>query len=554
LKLNAIGNSGELIQLGAEGATPWLKNVKAESLRQRDGDTPAQRRFFRHLPILLCFFSCRSFVLIGSFSFSLFFFNTEENIMATITEASFLSAVQTINEYLSNYVLVFLLLGVGIWYTIKTKFVQIRCFKEGWNRVFGNISLNGKKGGGGMSSFQALATAIAAQVGTGIIVGVAGAILTGGPGAVFWMWVISFFGMATIYAEATLAQETRVVGEDGSIKGGPVYYITAVFKGRFGKFLAGFFATAIILALGFMGCMVQSNSIGATMETAFGIQSWVVGLVLVAICAFIFLGGVQRLASVTEKVVPLMAAVFLFGGLIVLAVRIKYIPETFALIFRYAFEPQAIIGGGFGYAIKLAISQGAKRGLFSNEAGMGSTPHAHALANVKNPHEQGTVAIIGVFIDMFVILTLNALVIISTLYAGNGPLSGRGAAALSSTFNKTNLAQCAFGTVFGYKAGSMFVAVCLFFFAFSTILSWNLFGKINMTYLFGERSNGAYTCLALIFIFLGTTMSNDLVWELSDMFNQLMVIPNAIALLALTSHVVRHSHTPDRLSDRKGGK
>ena len=473
--------------------------------------------------------------------------------MATITEASFLSAVQTINEYLSNYVLVFLLLGVGIWYTIKTKFVQIRCFKEGWNRVFGNISLNGKKGGG-MSSFQALATAIAAQVGTGIIVGVAGAILTGGPGAVFWMWVISFFGMATIYAEATLAQETRVVGEDGSIKGGPVYYITAVFKGRFGKFLAGFFATAIILALGFMGCMVQSNSIGATMETAFGIQSWVVGLVLVAICAFIFLGGVQRLASVTEKVVPLMAAVFLFGGLIVLAVRIKYIPETFALIFRYAFEPQAIIGGGFGYAIKLAISQGAKRGLFSNEAGMGSTPHAHALANVKNPHEQGTVAIIGVFIDMFVILTLNALVIISTLYAGNGPLSGRGAAALSSTFNKTNLAQCAFGTVFGYKAGSMFVAVCLFFFAFSTILSWNLFGKINMTYLFGERSNGAYTCLARIFIFLGTTMSNDLVWELSDMFNQLMVIPNAIALLALTSHVVRHSHTPDRLSDRKGGK
>ena len=473
--------------------------------------------------------------------------------MATITEASILPAVQTINEYLSNYVLVFLLLGVGIWYTIKTKFVQIRCFKEGWNRVFGNISLNGKKGGG-MSSFQALATAIAAQVGTGIIVGVAGAILTGGPGAVFWMWVISFFGMATIYAEATLAQETRVVGEDGSIKGGPVYYITAVFKGRFGKFLAGFFATAIILALGFMGCMVQSNSIGATMETAFGIQSWVVGLVLVAICAFIFLGGVQRLASVTEKVVPLMAAVFLFGGLIVLAVRIKYIPETFAMIFRYAFEPQAIIGGGFGYAIKLAISQGAKRGLFSNEAGMGSTPHAHALANVKNPHEQGTVAIIGVFIDMFVILTLNALVIISTLYAGNGPLSGCGAAALSSTFNKTNLAQCAFGTVFGYKAGSMFVAVCLFFFAFSTILSWNLFGKINIVYLFGKKSANVYTLLALIFIFLGTTMSNDLVWELSDMFNQLMVIPNAIALLALTSHVVRHSHTPDRLSDRKSGK
>ena len=465
-------------------------------------------------------------------------------------EATLFSAVRTINEYLSNYVLVFLLLGVGIWYTAKTNFVQLRCFKEGWNKVFGNLTLNGKKGGGGMSSFQALATAIAAQVGTGIIVGVAGAILTGGPGAVFWMWVISFFGMATIYAEATLAQETRIVDEDGSIRGGPVYYITTAFKGRFGKFLAGFFATAIILALGFMGCMVQSNSIGATMETAFGIRSWVIGLILVAICSFIFLGGVQRLASVTEKVVPIMAAVFLAGGLIVLAVRIRYIPETFGMIFRYAFEPQAIIGGGFGYAIKTAISQGAKRGLFSNEAGMGSTPHAHALANVKNPHEQGVVAIIGVFIDMFIILTLNALVIISTLYAGDGPLAGCGAAAASTVFNKTNLAQNAFGTVFGQNAGNMFVAVCLFFFAFSTILSWNLFGKINMTYLFGEKSGGAYTCLALIFIFLGTAMSNDLVWELSDMFNQLMVIPNVIALFALTSHVIRHSHRSDKPSGK----
>ena len=279
--------------------------------------------------------------------------------MASSFETTLFPIVQTINEYLSNYVLVILLLGIGIWYTIKTRCVQVRCFKEGWNRVFGNITLNGKKGGDGMSSFQALATAIAAQVGTGIIVGVAGAILTGGPGAVFWMWVISFFGMATIYAEATLAQETRIVEPDGTIKGGPVYYITTAFKGKFGKFLAGFFAVAITLALGFMGCMVQSNSIGATMETAFGIPSWVVGIVLIVICAFIFLGGVQRLASVTEKVVPLMAAVFLFGGLIVLVVRIKYIPETFAMIFRYAFEPQAIVGGGFGYALKLALSPGA---------------------------------------------------------------------------------------------------------------------------------------------------------------------------------------------------
>ena len=455
--------------------------------------------------------------------------------MASSFETTLFPIVQTINEYLSNYVLVILLLGVGIWYTIKTRCVQVRCFKEGWNRVFGNITLNGKKGGGGMSSFQALATAIAAQVGTGIIVGVAGAILTGGPGAVFWMWVISFFGMATIYAEATLAQETRIVELDGTIKGGPVYYITTAFKGKFGKFLAGFFAVAITLALGFMGCMVQSNSIGATMETAFGIPSWVVGIVLIVICAFIFLGGVQRLASVTEKVVPLMAAVFLFGGLIVLAVRIKYIPETFAMIFRYAFEPQAIVGGGFGYAIKLAISQGAKRGLFSNEAGMGSTPHAHALANVKCPHDQGVVAMIGVFIDTFLVLTMTALIVISTLYAGNGILASGSADGIA----KTNMAQTAFSSVFGSTFGNAFVAICLLFFAFSTIIGWNLFGRINVVYLFGKKANLVYSVIAILFIFLGSLLSNDLVWELTDTFNQLMVIPNVIGLVALSGLVVK---------------
>ena len=466
-------------------------------------------------------------------------------------EAALFPIVSNINTYLSNYILVFLLIGVGLWYSIKTRFVQLRCFKEGWNSVFGNLSLRGKKHDSGMSSFQALATAIAAQVGTGNIVGASGAILTGGPGAIFWMWIIAFFGMATIYAEATLAQETRIVEKDGNVKGGPVYYITTAFKGGFGKFLAGFFAVAITLALGFFGCMVQSNSIGSTMQTAFGVPSWIVGIVLVAICAFIFLGGVQRLASVTEKIVPIMAAIFLAGGLIVLIVRIKYVPATFGMIFKYAFAPNAIIGGGVGAALKIAISQGAKRGLFSNEAGMGSTPHAHALANVNCPHDQGVVAMIGVFIDTFVVLTLNALVIISTLYTEGGPLHDCGAAAASTTLGKTNLAQTAFGVVFGENAGNMFVAVCLFFFAFSTILSWNLFGKINVSYLFGKKSTVVYTVLALVFIFLGTMMSNDLVWELSDMFNNLMVIPNALALFALTSLVVKHADDPNRIPGKK---
>ena len=448
-----------------------------------------------------------------------------------------LSIVQTINAYLSDYILVFLLVAVGLWYTIKTRFVQVRCFGAGLKKIFGDISFKGGAHGGGMSSFQAVATAIAAQVGTGNIVGAAGAILTGGPGAIFWMWIIAFLGMATIYAEATLAQKTRIKDSEGNIQGGPVYYITRAFQGRLGKFLAGFFAVAIILALGFFGCMVQSNSIGSTIHTAFGIPSWIVGVVLVVICAFIFMGGVDRLASVTEKLVPVMASVFLLGALGVLIARIKYVPATFFMIFRYAFQPQAIIGGGLGAALKIAVSQGAKRGLFSNEAGMGSTPHAHALAQVKNAHEQGTVAMAGVFIDTFVVLTLNALVIISTLYTADGPLAGGYTGGVVETLNKANLAQTAFGVVYGEKLGSAFVAVCLFFFAFSTILGWNLFAKINVNYLFGPKATKPFLMIALVFIFLGTLASNDLVWELSDMFNQLMVIPNAIALFALTGVV-----------------
>ena len=457
-------------------------------------------------------------------------------------ESTLFPIVSKINEYLSSYILIFLLVGVGLWYSIRTRFVQVRCFGEGMKKFFGELNLRGGAQKSGMTSFQALATAIAAQVGTGNIVGASGAILTGGPGAIFWMWIIAFFGMATIYAEATLAQKTRIVEPDGNIKGGPVYYITTAFKGGFGKFLAGFFAVSIILALGFMGCMVQSNSIGECFQTAFGIPSWIVGVALVIICGIIFLGGVQRLAAVTEKIVPIMAAIFLLGGLVILIFRIRYVPATFGMIFKYAFEPQAIVGGSFGYAIKQAISQGAKRGLFSNEAGMGSTPHAHAQANVKDPHEQGVVAMIGVFIDTFVVLTLNALVIICTLYTADGPLANGYVGDVTSVLSKTNLAQTAFGSVMGASLGAKFVAICLFFFAFSTVLSWNLFGKINAIWLFGKKNPKActviYTLIALVFILMGTMMSNDLVWELTDMFNNLMVIPNVIALFALTKMVV----------------
>ncbi len=446
---------------------------------------------------------------------------------------SLLSIVQKINMYLSDYILIVLLIGTGIFFSVKTRFVQVRCFKEGWNKTFGNFSLHGGKQESGISSFQALATAIAAQVGTGNIIGASGAILIGGPGAIFWMWIIAFFGMATIYSEAVLAQETREVKPDGTVHGGPVYYIKKAFPNGFGKFLAGFFAVAIILALGFMGCMVQSNSIGETCSNALGIPAWVIGIVVTIIAAVIFLGGVQRIASVTEKLVPLMAVLYIAGGLIVLIARIKYVPETIGMIFKYAFMPNAIIGGSLGYALKTAISQGVKRGLFSNEAGMGSTPHAHAMANVKKPHDQGVVAMIGLFFDTFVVLTMTALVVISTLYAGDGVLASGAADGIA----KTNMAQLAFGMIFGDKFGPLFVAICLFFFAFSTVLSWNLFGKINVEYLFGKKAVRVYSVLALGFIFLGSCLSNDLVWELTDMFNQLMVIPNVIALIALSSLV-----------------
>ena len=445
-----------------------------------------------------------------------------------------LAIVQKINFYLSDYILIALLVGTGLFFTVKTRFVQVRCFPEAMKRAFGGIKLKGGKQKGGLSSFQALATAIAAQVGTGNIVGACGAILVGGPGAIFWMWVIAFFGMATIYAEAVLAQETRIVNEDGSVDGGPVYYIQKAFKGKLGRFLAVFFAIASMLALGFMGSMVQSNSIGETFSEAFGIPGWTIGIVVALLAGFIFIGGANRIASVTEKLVPIMAVLYIVGGLAVLAINIKNIPEAFVMIFKYAFTPNALLGGSIGAALKKAISQGAKRGLFSNEAGMGSTPHAHALAKVEKPHDQGITAMAGVFIDTFIVLTMTALVVISTLYAGEGILSSGAAEGVS----KANMAQLAFGEAFGSKAGSIFVAICLLFFAFSTIISWNLFGKVNVVYLFGKKSEKIYAAIAVIFTFLGSCLSNDLVWELTDMFNQLMVIPNVLALIALSGIVV----------------
>ena len=463
--------------------------------------------------------------------------------MITALENALYPFVVKFNECLSNYILVFLLLGVGLWYTIKTRFVQVRCFKEGLRNAFGLGPRSNEYNKEGITPFQTFTTAIASQVGTGNIIGAGTAILVGGPGAIFWMWLIAFFGMATSYAEASLAIQTRIIGKSGTIKGGPVYYIRTAFHGKLGHFMAAFFAIAITLALGCMGCMVMSNSISYSMKTALGISPWIVGLILVTFCGIIFAGGLRRIASVTEKLVPVMAVFFLLGAFYVLVVRYRYLWETFQMIFTYAFTPQAIIGGSVWYALKTAISQGAKRGLFSNEAGMGSTPHIHALANTDDPHKQGTIAMMGVFMDTFVILTLTALVLISTLYTPDGPLAHGYIGRVVQTLNKTNIIQTAFGSVVGYRIGAFFIAACLLFFAFSTILCWNLYGKINTSYLFRKKHTKkavfVYMILSLGCIMLGSLVSSDFVWELTDMFNNLMVLPNVLALFVLTKVVVR---------------
>lgn len=437
--------------------------------------------------------------------------------------------VKQVSDFVWDNLLLYLLVLTGVLFSIRTRFVQVRHLGTGFKRMFGSFSLNGKKADHeGMSSFQALTTAIAAQVGTGNITGCATALASGGPGAIFWMWLSAFFGMSTIYGEAVLAQKYKTVGEDGHVTGGPIYYIKARFKGGFGTFLAGFFSIAIIFALGFAGNMVQSNSIGDSFHNAFGISPLIVGVICAAIAAFIFLGGVKRIASVTEKLVPIMALFYILGCIVILVINHAALLESIKSIFIGAFQPQALAGGIAGVTVKEAMRYGVARGLFSNEAGMGSTPHAHALAKVKKPQDQGVIAMVGVFIDTFIILTLTALVILTS-------------GALSTGATGSVLAQTAFNQAFG-QFGSVFIAICMLFFAFSTIIGWYFFGEVNVKALFGKKAVKIYAALVVVCVILGSSLKVDLVWNLSDLFNGLMVFPNLIALIALSGVVAKMSH------------
>lgn len=444
--------------------------------------------------------------------------------------------VDTVSGFIWNGILLYLLVGTGILFSIRTRFVQVRKFSEGFKRLFGDFSLSGEKAGKeGMSSFQAVTTAIAAQVGTGNIAGCATALFSGGPGAIFWMWLSAFFGMATNYGEAVLAQKYKTTNDNGEVIGGPVYYIRALMPGTGGKILAGFFSIAIIFALGFAGNMVQSNSIGQAFHTAFGVNPMIVGIVVAIISSFIFLGGVKRIASITEKLVPLMALFYIIGSLIALFINRAEVLPALQSIFVGAFNPQAVMGGAVGIGVREAMRFGVARGLFSNEAGMGSTPHAHALAKVEKPQDQGVVAIVGVFIDTFIILTITALVILT---------SGQLSPGVESSPQGTALAQAAFSQAFG-SFGNVFVALCLMFFAFSTIIGWYFFGEVNVKAFLGDKAVKVYAVIVSLCIILGSFLKVQLVWNLSDLFNALMVFPNLIALLGLSGIVARAAKGED---------
>lgn len=420
------------------------------------------------------------------------------------------------NDFLWNNILIYALLFVGIYYTIRLGVPQLSKIGPGFKQAFGGIFKKDKDSDeSGMTSFQALATAIAAQVGTGNLAGVATAIASGGPGAIFWMWMSALFGLATNFGEAVLAQKyaTKV---DGEVTGGPAYYLANGVKS---KFLAGFFAVAIIFALGFVGNMVQSNSIAAAVNSAFGINKLAIGIGVAIFVGLILVGGMKRIASFVELVVPFMAALYIVGSIVILVKFSGEVIPAFKSIFVGAFTTQAAIGGAIGVTVKQAVRFGIARGLFSNEAGMGSTPHAHAVAKVDHPAQQGMVAMVGVIIDTIIVCTATALINIVT-------------GSYTEGLDGIEMTQRAFEIGLG-NFGLKFIAIALFFFALTTIVGWYFFGEGNIKYLFGGKAVKYYRLAVLGFVILGSFLKVDVVWTLADLFNGIMVIPNLIGLVIL---------------------
>lgn len=433
--------------------------------------------------------------------------------------------IKSLSDHMSTVLMYSLLIG-GVLFTLQLGFPQITRIIPAFKRTFGGIFKRKKDKEGSMSSFQALATAIAAQVGTGNIAGVATAIIAGGPGAIFWMWVSAFLGMSTIFAEAMLAQKFRE-RRNGELVGGPAYYLSKGIKSGFGKFLAGFFALTLIVALGFVGNMVQSNSISsAAAKVLPWIPNYAFGIVIAILAALVFFGGMGRIAKFAELVVPIMAVVYLAGSIVIMVMFRSELGSVLSSIVNHAFTPMAGIGGISGVVVKEAVKKGVARGLFSNEAGMGSTPHAHAVANVKHPVEQGLTAMVGVFIDTVLVCTATAVIILVTRSYELTDASGE-------FLKGANLTQGAFQVAFG-APGEIFLAICLAFFAFTTIIGWYYFGESNVRYIFGDKAITVYRVIVCVCLVAGAMMQVKLVWIMADFFNSLMVLPNILGLIILS--------------------
>jgi AGCS family alanine or glycine:cation symporter len=440
----------------------------------------------------------------------------------------FKEIVNLANTVLWDYVLIFALIGIGVFMTIKLKFLQFTRVFPALKKMIVDIVKKKEVEEGKMSPFQALSTAVAAQVGTGNIVGVATAIASGGPGAAFWMIVSAFFGMATIFSESVLAQKYRETKE-GEVTGGPAYYIKNGLKS---KGLAMFFATTCIIALGIVGIMVQSNSVAGSVSDAFGIPVYVVTIVLAIVVFRILVGGMESIASFSEKVVPVMAGLYILGSIVIIFMNIGNFIPAIKSIFVGAFSPKAIGGGALGITIQQTIRFGLARGLFSNEAGMGSTPHSHAVADVSHPAEQGFVAMIGVFISTFLIC-LSTVMVNITSGAYNPNIS-----AVEMTKGATVMTQNGFASQFG-SFGGMFLSICLSFFALTTIVGWYFFAEANVKFVFNSKSStvNIFKGIAIISLVVGTMIDATFVWQLADLFMGIMALPNIIALFFLSRDV-----------------
>ncbi len=450
-----------------------------------------------------------------------------------------------VNNFVWGPVMIFFFVAVGIFLTVRTRFFQVSKFGLWLNStilaVFKDHKVRKTSDKKSISQFQALSTALAATIGTGNIVGVATAIVSGGPGAVFWMWVSAFFGMMTNFSENVLGILYRHKNEKGEWIGGAMLYIE---KGLKQKWLAVLFSIFCILASFGIGNMSQANSISSAMKNSFHIPTWVTGVVIAAIAALVILGGIRRIASVAEKIVPFMALAYMLGGIIIICLNIQGVPNAFRQIFESAFSLKSVGGGVMGYAIARAIRFGVARGVFSNEAGLGSSVMVHSASDVKEPVRQGMWGVFEVFVDTIIVCTITALSILCTGVLGKTDANGellQGAALTAEAF-KHGLP--------GDFAGA-FVSLAIMLFAFSTILGWSYYGERGVEYLFGLKYTWIYKCIFIAVIVVGCTTSLDLVWEISDTFNGLMAIPNLIAVTLLSGKVVQS--LMDYLARRKAG-